>query len=57
MSRTVNARFGQWLSILVCLLIGLKIESSVVDITRLTSAVAKGAGNFELNYLNFIGPV
>ncbi|KAM7493671.1 hypothetical protein LguiB_028280 [Lonicera macranthoides] len=41
--RMVNARFSEWLSILVCLLIGLKIEALKVNITKLTSAVAKGA--------------
>ncbi|KAL6279271.1 hypothetical protein ACE6H2_016152 [Prunus campanulata] len=38
-----HARLGQWLSLLVCLLILLKAESHPVGITLVENAVAKGA--------------
>lgn len=42
--RMAHARLGQWLSLLVCLLILLKAESHPVGITLVENAVAKGAG-------------
>lgn len=42
-SRMAHARLGQWLSLLVCLLILLKAESHPVGITLVENAVAKGA--------------
>lgn len=44
MCRMERARLGQWLSLLVCVVILLKAESFPVGITYLESAVAKGAG-------------
>ncbi|KAM5573799.1 pectin acetylesterase 8 [Rosa sericea] len=41
--RMAYARVGQWLSLLVCLLILLKAESHPVELTLVQSAVAKGA--------------
>lgn len=40
----VNTRLGQWLSLLVCLLVLLTAEGIPVGITYVQNAVAKGAG-------------
>lgn len=53
------ARLGQWLSLLVCLLILLKAESHPVEITFVQNAVAKGAGEKNQNrvfFFSFILP-
>ena len=39
-----NGRLGQWLQMLVCVLILLKTEGFYVGITYVQNAVAKGAG-------------
>lgn len=42
-----------WCYFLVCLLVLLKAQGSHVDLTRVYTAVAKGAGDqiFQLNYI------
>lgn len=51
--RMAHAILGQWLSLLVCLLILLKAESHPVEITFVQNAVAKGAGEKNQNRVFF----
>ena len=44
MCRMACSRLGQWLTLLVCLLVLLKAESHPVALTLVQNAVAKGAG-------------
>lgn len=47
----VNARLGQWLYLLVAVLILLKTEGFYVGITYVENAVAKGAGDFSFFFV------
>lgn len=46
-----NARLGQWLYLLVVVLILLKTEGFFVGITYVDNAVAKGAGDFSFLFV------